>query len=104
MRALPKQATVFATYSTDESFPAWADTCGAAVRPVRVDLTAKRLVEVCDEAFDWSVLLAARVVLSASREKPVDELVAVAGPAINAAAGLRARQIVHVSSGSVYET
>jgi nucleoside-diphosphate-sugar epimerase len=78
--------------------------CDADVRTIRADLARQRLVDVCDEIFDWSILLAARVALAASREKPVDELVAVAGPAINAVAGLRTHQVVHVSSGSVYET
>src|SRR5205823_12210894 len=77
-RALRENATVYATYCSDESFPQWSETCAADVRPVPVDLAARRLVDVCDETFDWSVLLAARVALSVSREKPVDELVAVA--------------------------
>ena len=95
---------MYATYLDDASFPEWAEKCEADVRPVRVDLIRQRLIEVVSETFDWALLLAARVALADSREHPLDELIAVSGPAINAAVGLQTRQVVHLSSGSVYET
>jgi nucleoside-diphosphate-sugar epimerase len=104
VQALPRTAVVYATYLTDDTFPSWVETCAADVRPIRIDLARKRVADAIGEAVDWAILLAARVELLASRRDPVDELVAVAGPATNAVIGLQARHILHLSSGSVYET
>jgi nucleoside-diphosphate-sugar epimerase len=105
LRTLPADATVFATYRDSADFLEWTSTLSADVRPVQVDLAHERLPEkVTSTDLDWGLSLAARVATAASREDPVGELVHVAGPAVNSVAGLRTRHLVHVSSGSVYET
>jgi nucleoside-diphosphate-sugar epimerase len=105
LRALPADVTVFATYRDSADFFEWTSTLSADVRPVKVDLASQRLPqEIVSTELDWTLSLAARVSTAASREDPVGELLHVAGPAVNAIAGLRTRHLVHVSSGSVYET
>jgi len=105
LRRLPADVTVFATYRDSADFLEWTSTLSADVRPVQVDLASRRLPqEVTSTELDWTLTLAARVSTAASREDPVGELVHVAGPAVNAVVGIRTRHLVHVSSGSVYET
>jgi nucleoside-diphosphate-sugar epimerase len=101
--ALPPSCRVHAVYQSAADFPEWAKACRAEIIPVRVDLTAERLAEHVP-AVDWALLLAARVATAASRADPVGELTAVAGVTANSIMGLRAGQVVHLSSGSVYET
>jgi nucleoside-diphosphate-sugar epimerase len=48
--------------------------------------------------------MAARVATAASARDPAGELLAVGGVTANAIMDLRAEQLVHLSSGSVYET
>jgi nucleoside-diphosphate-sugar epimerase len=104
LRSLPAGVTVYATYNTSDRFRSWAAELQADVRPVQIDLARNRLAPAVGSEVDWALSLAARVATHASRENPVEELAQVAGPAVNAIAGLRARRLVHVSSGSVYET
>lgn len=103
LAALPPGAAVFAAYNAANGFPAWAETLAADVRPLRIDLCRQRLAPAIRVQVDWALCLAARVAPVTSGADPVGELVAVAGPAVNAVAGLRTRRLVHLSSGSVYE-
>jgi nucleoside-diphosphate-sugar epimerase len=101
--SLPAGCRVFAAYHSATDFPDWTETCRADVVPVRVDLAAERLADHVP-AVNWALLLAARVATAASRADPVGELTAVAGVTANSMMGLRADHVVHLSSGSVYET
>jgi nucleoside-diphosphate-sugar epimerase len=103
LQALPEDCTVFATYRGASDFPGWAEGCAADVRPVRIDLASERLADRIP-AVDWGMLMAARVATAASVEDPVGELQAVAGVTVNAIRDLKVERVVHVSSGSVYET
>lgn len=102
LAALPAGVRAHAVYNTDERFPQWAAGCRADIEPLRLDLRRERLAERLP-AVDWALLLAARVETIRSREDPIDELQAVAGVAVNAVRGLRTHQVIHLSSGSVYE-
>jgi nucleoside-diphosphate-sugar epimerase len=105
LRRLPADVTVFATYRTSDDFSEWTSTLSADVRPVQIDLAHQRLARhVTTTELDWTLSLAARVSTAASRRDPVGELTYVAGPAVNAVTGLQTRHLVHVSSGSVYES
>jgi len=104
LAALPVSATVYATYRNDEAFPERARAFRADVRPLRIDLESQRLTDVLPSEVDWALLLAARVQTVRSREDPVNELSTIGRVAFNSVAGLRARRVVYVSSGSVYET
>jgi nucleoside-diphosphate-sugar epimerase len=104
LQELPATTTVFATYNSSVDFPSWAARLGADVRPIRIDLVHWPVAPLIRTKLDWALCAAAQVATAASRHDPVEELVRVAGPAVNAVAGLQARRIVHVSSGSVYET
>jgi UDP-glucose 4-epimerase len=99
---LPRGCNVRAVYRSPE-FPAWARTCAASIDPLPLDLTRERLSDHVPDV-DWALLLAARVSTAASRDDPAGELQATAGVTANSVIGLQARQMVHVSSGSVYET
>lgn len=104
LRSLPRGVTVYATYNTSKQFPAWAAELRADVRPVQIDLATDRLAPAVPQEVDWALILAAQVATHASRESPVEALTRVAGPAVNAVAGLPTARLVHISSGSVYET
>lgn len=104
LRALGPNVTVFAAFHSSDRFAEWASTLPADVRPVQVDLTRTGIAAAVPTELDWALCLAARVDTTKSREHPIDELVHVAGPAVNSVSGLSAGRIVHVSSGSVYET
>jgi nucleoside-diphosphate-sugar epimerase len=101
--SLPPNCRVYATYHSATDFPAWAQSCRADVVPMKIDLAAERLASRLPRV-DWALLLAGRVATAASRSDPIGELTAVAGVTANSIVGLRADQIVHLSSGSVYET
>jgi nucleoside-diphosphate-sugar epimerase len=104
LRELPAGTTVFATYNKSADFPAWTGRLQADVRPIRIDLARDRVAPSLDTNLDWALCMASRVSTASSRDRPVEELVRVAGPAVNSVAGVRAERIVYVSSGSVYET
>lgn len=103
LRRLPPGVRVYATYHDSTDFPAWAETCAAEVAPVRIDLRSTPLCSVVPRV-DWALLLAARVQTAASRADPLGELTSVSGVAINSVRGLKAARLLHLSSGSVYET
>lgn len=103
LRALPADCTVFAVYNSSRDFAEWAQRRDPRVVPVRIDLARERLGGAVPTA-DWALLMAARVQTAASLSDPVGELGAVGGVTANSIVDLQADQIVHLSSGSVYET
>lgn len=103
VNALPKGCRAHATYHSSRDFPEWAESCRADVVPLRLDLSNERLADRVPRV-DWALLLAARVALATSRHDPVGELKAIAGVAANSVMGLKTELLVHLSSGSVYET
>lgn len=103
LRQLPSTCTVYATYNSASDFPAWAEDCDADVRPLRIDLRHERLAPRVPDA-DWALLMAARVQTARSWADPMSELESVAGVCVNSVIGLRARRVVLLSSGSVYES
>jgi len=100
LRELPADTKVYATYYSDDRFPTWANTCRAAIEPVRVDLRTTQL-EV--PKVDWALLLAARVKTEDSLRDPLGALHGIADVTLNSIQLLHSEQIVHLSSGSVYE-
>jgi nucleoside-diphosphate-sugar epimerase len=103
LAGLPSGCRVFATYHSATDFPAWASSCRANIIPVRIDLSAERLPSRVARV-DWALLLAARVALATSRSDPVGDLHQIAAVAANSVVGLKTDRLVHMSSGSVYET
>jgi nucleoside-diphosphate-sugar epimerase len=102
LAALPPDVRVHAVYHGAEDFPGWAAGCRADVRPLRLDLRREALADHVGSA-DWALLLAARVQTARSWDDPIGELEAIAGVTVNGVRGLRTAQVVHLSSGSVYE-
>jgi len=103
LKALPAGCRVYAVYNSSPDFVEWASLPRADVVPVRVDLAHERLADYVAEV-DWALLMAARVQTAASLADPVGELAAVGGVTANSIVDLDAKQVVHLSSGSVYET
>jgi nucleoside-diphosphate-sugar epimerase len=97
---LPADTTVYATYHSDDRFPAWAGTCRADIEPIRVDL---RTTQLDVPKVDWALLLAAQVRTEDSLRDPLGALHGIADVTLNSIQRLRCEQIVHLSSGSVYE-
>lgn len=102
LRELPPDAEAYAVYSRDNDFPAWADQCWARIHPHRLDLREQRLADAIP-ATDWALLAAARVEVARSWEEPVAEIRDAAAVTVNSVRDLKAKRIVHVSSGAVYD-
>jgi nucleoside-diphosphate-sugar epimerase len=100
LRELPAGTKVYATYYSDDRFPTWASTCRAEIEPVRVDL---RTTQLDVPKVDWALLLAARVKAEDSLRDPLGALHGIADVTLNSIERLCSEQIVHLSTGSVYD-